>query len=77
MEFRVYAVSGSAAAPEDRLRPELHTIQISPSSHAINPLSPLTGAEGVVFKDINAPYSPGGPNSGGPQLKFKQEAAAK
>jgi bifunctional non-homologous end joining protein LigD len=31
----------------------------------------LTGAEGVVFKDINAPYTPGRPNSGGPQLKFK------
>ena len=30
-----------------------------------------TGAEGIVFKDINAPYSPGRPNSGGPQLKFK------
>ena len=27
--------------------------------------------EGVVFKDINAPYSPGRPNSGGTQLKFK------
>jgi len=31
----------------------------------------LTGAEGLVFKDINAPYTPGRPNSGGPQLKFK------
>ncbi len=30
-----------------------------------------TGAEGVVFKDVDAPYSPGRPNSGGPQLKFK------
>ncbi|MCH7227969.1 WGR domain-containing protein [Haloferula sp. A504] len=30
-----------------------------------------TGAEGVVFKDIDAPYRPGRPNSGGPQLKFK------
>ena len=29
------------------------------------------GVEGVVFKDINAPYSPGRPASGGPQLKFK------
>ena len=29
------------------------------------------GAEGVVFKDINAPFSPGRPNSGGSQLKFK------
>ena len=29
------------------------------------------GGEGVVFKDMNAPYSPGRPNSGGPQLKFK------
>jgi bifunctional non-homologous end joining protein LigD len=27
--------------------------------------------EGVVFKDMDAPYSPGRPNSGGPQLKFK------
>ena len=30
-----------------------------------------SGREGVVFKDLNAPFSPGRPNSGGPQLKFK------
>lgn len=30
-----------------------------------------TNREGAVFKDIHAPYSPGRPNSGGPQLKFK------
>jgi bifunctional non-homologous end joining protein LigD len=29
------------------------------------------GGEGVVFKDMDAPFSPGRPNSGGPQLKFK------
>lgn len=28
-------------------------------------------AEGVVFKDVNAPYTAGRPNSGGPQLKLK------
>src|SRR6266404_8846348 len=28
-------------------------------------------AEGVVFKQLNAPYTPGRPASGGPQLKFK------
>lgn len=27
--------------------------------------------EGIVFKDMNAPYSPGRPNSGGTQLKYK------
>jgi bifunctional non-homologous end joining protein LigD len=27
--------------------------------------------EGIVFKDMDALYSPGRPNSGGPQLKFK------
>jgi len=27
--------------------------------------------EGVVFKDVNAPFSPGRPNSGGTQLKHK------
>jgi bifunctional non-homologous end joining protein LigD len=31
----------------------------------------VRGAEGVVFKEIDATYSPGRPNSGGPQLKFK------
>ena len=31
----------------------------------------LNNREGVVFKDMNAPFSPGRPNSGGPQLKFK------
>jgi bifunctional non-homologous end joining protein LigD len=30
-----------------------------------------TGSEGVVFKDIDAAYTPGRPNSGGTQLKFK------
>ena len=30
-----------------------------------------TNREGVVFKDVDAPFSPGRPNSGGPQLKFK------
>eukprot|EP00903_Cladosiphon_okamuranus_P004174 g4172.t1 len=30
-----------------------------------------TGSEGVVFKEIDAPFSPGRPNSGGSQLKFK------
>jgi len=29
------------------------------------------GREGVVLKDMDAPFSPGRPNSGGPQLKFK------
>ena len=29
------------------------------------------GAEGVVFKDISAPYTPGRPNTGGSQLKHK------
>lgn len=29
------------------------------------------GAEGVVFKLWEAPFAPGRPNSGGPQLKFK------
>jgi len=29
------------------------------------------GREGVVFKDLDAPFSPGRPNSGGTQLKFK------
>ena len=29
------------------------------------------GREGVVFKEIAAPFSPGRPNSGGAQLKFK------
>ena len=31
----------------------------------------LANREGVVFKDMNAPFSPGRPNSGGSQLKFK------
>lgn len=31
----------------------------------------LCGGEGVVFKEIDSPFSPGRPNSGGSQLKFK------
>jgi len=30
-----------------------------------------TNREGVVFKEVDAPFSPGRPNSGGSQLKFK------
>lgn len=33
-------------------------------------------AEGIVFKNINADYKPGRPNSGGDQLKFKFCATA-
>ena len=29
------------------------------------------GKEGVVFKQVDAPYTPGRPNSGGTQLKYK------
>ncbi len=29
------------------------------------------GGEGIVFKRIDSPYTPGRPNSGGPQLKHK------
>jgi bifunctional non-homologous end joining protein LigD len=32
--------------------------------------------EGIVFKRLDAPYVPGRPNSGGPQLKFKLVATA-
>ncbi len=32
--------------------------------------------EGIVFKRLDAPYVPGKPNSGGPQLKFKFVATA-
>jgi bifunctional non-homologous end joining protein LigD len=31
----------------------------------------LEGVEGVVFKDVDAPFTPGRPNSGGPQVKYK------
>ena len=31
----------------------------------------LAKSEGVVFKEVDAPFNPGRPNSGGPQLKFK------
>jgi bifunctional non-homologous end joining protein LigD len=33
-------------------------------------------AEGIVFKRLDAPYTPGRPNSGGTQLKFKFIATA-
>lgn len=34
------------------------------------------GAEGVVFKRLDAKFSPGRPNSGGPQLRFKFKKTA-
>lgn len=35
-----------------------------------------SGAEGAVFKDADAPYTPGRPNSGGSQVKFKFHKSA-
>ena len=35
-----------------------------------------TGAEGVVFKRLDAPFTSGRPNSGGPQLRFKFKKTA-
>ena len=31
----------------------------------------LANSEGIVFKEVDAPYCAGRPNSGGPQLKYK------
>ena len=52
---------------------------LRPLSTVLDPVDKLTmfqtfrqcGCEGVVFKDIDAPFSPGRPNSGGTQLKYK------
>ena len=41
-----------------------------PKRHALQRLR-NEGAEGVVFKRLSAPHTPGRPNSGGDQFKFK------
>ena len=41
-----------------------HKSQLHTAQHA-------AGKEGIVFKRLDAPYTPGRPNSGGPQLKHK------
>ena len=47
------------------------TAYTTEEKRALLELSRLMGQEGVVFKDIGAPYVEGRPNSGGPQLKLK------
>ena len=52
---------------------------LRPVSTVVEPVDKLAmfqtfrqcGCEGVVFKNIDAQFSPGRPNFGGPQLKFK------
>ncbi len=51
-----------------KLVPAYHSPEIKRAEFA---LLKKAHAEGVVFKRVNAPYTPGRPASGGPQLKFK------
>lgn len=56
------------------LRPPLHPVQTARTTRqkrALFTRLQRQGAEGVVFKRIDAPYRPGRPASGGAQLKHK------
>ena len=57
VQQRAIRFTETAYTPEQKIR--LHaTLQAN-------------GKEGIVFKRLDAPYTPGRPNSGGPQLKHK------
>jgi bifunctional non-homologous end joining protein LigD len=57
--------------PEHRALRPVSTMVLPADKHAMFQTFRQCGSEGVVFKDINAPFSMGRPNSGGTQLKFK------
>jgi bifunctional non-homologous end joining protein LigD len=57
VQQRAIRFTETAFAPEQKIR--LHTTLQS------------AGKEGIVFKRLDAPYKPGRPNSGGPQMKHK------
>ena len=59
----------SAESPGTPLGQHRRSIPTTRSRSTRN--SAATNREGVVFKEVDAPYSPGRPNSGGTQLKFK------
>ena len=54
-------------------QPFIHEVEafVAPGLMPIYTRLIAEGKEGVVFKNKNAPYIPGRPNSGGTQLKFK------
>lgn len=56
--------------PEGRIRP-VSTILDPADKQAMFQTLRQTGAEGMVFKNIDAAFSPSRPASGGTQLKFK------
>lgn len=54
----------------------VHTVFLHQQKAALFHQLKTSGAEGVVFKQVDAPYTPGRPASGGPQLKHKFCATA-
>ena len=54
----------------------IHTAFSTEKKKALYKKLQKDNAEGIVFKNINAPFTPGRPNSGGDQLKFKFCATA-
>lgn len=61
--------------PDDAIRP-VSTVTEPDDKQSLYRTLLMTGAEGVVFKNQDAAYTPGRPASGGPQLKFKFVASA-
>lgn len=57
VQQRVIRFTETAFTPDQKVR-MFATLQVA-------------GKEGIVFKRLDAPYTPGRPNSGGPQLKHK------
>ena len=57
--------------PEHRALRPVSTMVMPADKQAMFQTFRQCGGEGVVFKDINAPFSMGRPASGGTQLKFK------
>ena len=68
---QLLAVLGSPDKPHYTHLMAVPTYQRTGQKKARFEILQFNKAEGVVFKDKNAPYKPGRPNSGGPQLKFK------
>jgi bifunctional non-homologous end joining protein LigD len=67
---RLFAMNQLLIGAGDAMTPITTAVETAHKAELFQRLQVL-GKEGVVFKRLDAPYSPGRPSSGGDQLKYK------
>ena len=73
---RLTALMNLQAGSQHRFLQYTETAFTTPQKLALWRRLQTENREGIVFKRLDAPYTPGRPNSGGPQLKYKFYASA-